>query len=180
MFNPFDMMHNWFIWAGIIFLLFVPLLTWIKTYNYFCRQSVTIDRFTADLKTTLKQRNVTLSNLGQSIGKYTSHEKKTFIGTAKARRTKNRGGLINALHEAHPDLKANQLYTNVMGDANISNLEGKVSVRIGALNAIIEDYNKKVVTLPTCFVAKAHHFEVKDLFSFDYEKTDYRANLFRR
>jgi LemA protein len=74
---------------------------------------------------------------------------------------------VNAVHEAYPELKANESFLNLQ--AQLEGTENRVSTERRAYNEAVEAYNKKVLRFPGRIFASIFGFESKDMFQADAE-----------
>lgn len=69
---------------------------------------------------------------------------------------------VNAVHEAYPDLKANENFLNLQ--AQLEGTENRVSTERQRYNEAVEVYNRKVLRFPGNIFAKLFGFDSKEMF----------------
>lgn len=69
---------------------------------------------------------------------------------------------VNAVHEAYPELKANEQFNNLM--TQLEGTENRIATERGRYTEFIMDYNLAVRTFPTSVVASLCGFSVKPQF----------------
>ena len=70
-----------------------------------------------------------------------------------------------ALSEAYPDLKANQNFLALQEELTAT--EGRVAYARQFYNDSVLDYNNKIQTVPTVFIAKMCNFDEREYFEAD-------------
>jgi LemA protein len=72
---------------------------------------------------------------------------------------------VNAVHEAYPELKANETFLNLQ--AQLEGTENRISTERMRYNEVVETYNNKVLRFPGNIFAGMFGFDKKDMFKAD-------------
>jgi LemA protein len=168
-------MVGWIL-LGILVLL---VLIGIGMYNGLIRLKVQCDNAWADIDVQLKRRYDLIPNLVETVKGYAGHEKGTFEAVVNAR---NRamsatgpadkaqaenilsGALKNlfALAEAYPQLRAVESFTSLQN--SLSELEDTIQNARRYYNAVVRDFNTKVLQFPTNIFANMMGFKQREFF----------------
>ena len=161
--------------AGVIgaFALYGLAKGWITIYNKFVYWRTRAERAFADLDIIMQRRIDMLPSLAQVAKKYSIHEYKTIKDTIEARSRWSKDAPLNnkvdmennflkiqAVFEKYPEVKADKLYQQIMGDGNITRMERKLEVFRRHYNKIAQDYNERVQMFPRNIIAKFHGFKL--------------------
>lgn len=89
------------------------------------------------------------------------------IGSAAYRRAQDQLGqagrlYINAVHEAYPDLKANENFLDLQ--AQLEQTENRVATERKRYNEVVEQYNVKVMSFPNNLLAGMFGFDRREMF----------------
>ncbi len=165
--------------AGVLGVGTLFLLTkgWITIYNKFVYWKTRAERKFADIDVIMQQRIDMLPALTQVAKKYSIHEYKTLKDTIEARsrwtkdtplnekvrdvqEVENNFIKIQAVFEKYPRVKADKLYSQIMGSGNITRVERRLrEFRLG-YNKVAQDYNERVKRFPRNIIAKVHGFKL--------------------
>lgn len=168
-------MVGWIV-LGILVLL---VIFGIGMYNGLIRLKVQCDNAWADIDVQLKRRYDLIPNLVETVKGYAGHEKGTFEAVVNAR---NRamsatgpadkaqaenilsGALKNlfALAEAYPQLRAVESFTSLQN--SLSELEDTIQNARRYYNAVVRDFNTKVLQFPTNIFANMMGFKQREFF----------------
>lgn len=168
-------MVGWIV-LGILVLL---VIFGIGMYNGLIRLKVQCDNAWADIDVQLKRRYDLIPNLVETVKGYAAHEKGTFEAVVTAR---NRamsatgpadkaqaenllsGALKNlfALAEAYPQLRAVESFTSLQN--SLSQLEDTIQNARRYYNAVVRDFNTKVLQFPTNIFANMLGFNQREFF----------------
>jgi LemA protein len=171
--------------ALIILLVILALLViyLIYAYNGLVKRRNRVENAWSQIDVQLKRRLDLIPNLVETVKGYAAHERETLDAVVRARNaaiaapsapgpqavadTQLTGALrqLFALSEAYPDLKANQNFLALQEE--LSATEGRVAYARQFYNDTVLDYNNKLDTFPTVFIARAARFQKREYFEAD-------------
>jgi LemA protein len=168
-------MFGW-IFLGLLVLL---ALFGIATYNALVRLKVQCDNAWADIDVQLKRRYDLIPNLVETVKGYAAHEKGTLeavinarnramsaTGPAEKAAAENMlsGALksLFALSEAYPQLRAIEGFTSLQN--SLSQIEDNVQNARRYYNAVVRDFNTKILQFPTNLFAGMLGFKQREFF----------------
>ncbi len=164
----------------IIIAVIVLILLWfVLSYNGLIRGKNKVEEAFSTMDVYLKKRFDLIPNLVETVKGYAKHEAETLEKVIAARnaggasqnteeRMKNEAAIsgairnIFALAESYPDLKANESFLDLQGQ--LQKVEEDISNARKYYNAVVRDFNNKVMTIPTNIVASLFHFEKQPMF----------------
>ena len=154
----------------IILLVIIALaVLWIvSTYNFFVSSKTRIKASIQEIGNQLKRQADLIPNLEASVKGYLTHEKGIMEMLSEARKlvsagrdaTKQISDVLSGLRivvESNPELKANTVVENLMGE--LRDTSDKVMYSRRLLIDLTADYNVKRATVPTNLVANLFKFE---------------------
>ncbi len=167
----------------IVFLLLVAILAWvIATYNGLVRvRQLTLNAW-SQIDVHLKRRYDLIPNLVETAKGYMKHESETLEKVIAARNqaasastvkehaqaesqlSSVLGGLMLTV-EAYPELKANTTMLNLQDE--LATTENKISFARQYYNDVVTDYNTRLETFPSSFIASLGSFKPKDLWEIE-------------
>jgi LemA protein len=167
--------------------MFLPLLVIllvlagyvVMLYNSLASLKVKIKEAWSQIDVQLKRRVDLIPNLVETVKGYATHEKEVFENVTKARaalmgatdaqsadQANNQltGALksLFAVAEAYPELKAQEGFVNLQKE--LSDTEDKIAYSRQFYNSVVRDYNSKIVTVPSNFVACMFGFKEEVFF----------------
>jgi len=168
-------MFAWIL-LGILVLLF---LFGIGMYNGLVRLKVQSDNAWADVDVQLKRRYDLIPNLVETVKGYAGHEKGTLdavisarsramsaTGPAEKAQAENMltGALksLFALSEAYPQLRAIESFTLLQN--SLSEIEDNVQNARRYYNAVVRDFNTRILQFPTNLFASTLGFKEREFF----------------
>ena len=183
--------------TGVVIILVVLLLLvvlvglWAAgTYNSLVRRRNTVQESWRQVDVELTRRHDLIPNLVETVKGYATHERETFDAVIRARNAAVSGGSapgggasladraeqegqlsaalgrLFALSEAYPDLKANQNFLSLQNE--LSQTEDRIANGRRYYNANVREFNTKIESFPSNFVAgmfsfkQAEYFEAQD------------------
>ena len=163
----------------LIAVVFAVLLYVLNLYNALASLKVKIKEAWSQIDVQLKRRTDLIPNLVETVKGYAAHEKEVFENVTKARASlmgasnvkeaeaadQQLSGALStlfAIAEAYPELKAQEGFVNLQKE--LSDTEDKVSYSRQFYNAVVRDYNSKLVVVPSSFVANAFGFKAEPFF----------------
>jgi LemA protein len=163
---------------GIVLLVGIALAV---SYNRFVSQRQLIRNAFANIDTELRRRYDLIPNLVETVKGYAAHEREVFEEVARTRSaaaaTSGQSpaaqaaaegpfvaalGRLFAVAEAYPELKANQNFLALQGE--LSNTEDRIQASRRFYNANVQDYNRRVQSFPSAFVARMFSFKEEEFF----------------
>jgi LemA protein len=163
---------------GIIVLVGIALAV---SYNRFVSQRQLIRNAFANIDTELRRRYDLIPNLVETVRGYAAHEREVFEEVARTRsaaaatsgqspaaQAQAEGpfvaalGRLFAVAENYPELKANQNFLALQ--AELSNTEDRIQASRRFYNANVQDYNRRVQSFPSAFVARTFGFKEEEFF----------------
>ncbi|MGE5225291.1 MAG: LemA family protein [Planctomycetaceae bacterium] len=172
-------------WVAIVILAVIVLVVLgaIVGYNRFVSQKNLIRDAWANIDTELRRRYDLIPNLVETVKGYATHEREVFENVTKARamataatgspaeQAAAEGPFVAALRqlfavaENYPDLKANQNFLALQ--AELSNTEDRLQTARRFYNANVRDYNRRVQSFPSMFIARMFGFKEEEFFEVD-------------
>lgn len=167
-----------FIIAAVIIAL---IIIWaIASYNSLVKLRNKGDEAESAIDAHLKERADLIPNLVETVKGYASHEAETLENAISARNRasgKDRASAENeisgvlghlfAVAESYPDLKANQNFLDLQ--RQLSRIEEELRNARKYFNAIVREYNDKIMIFPSSLIASAFHFTKRDYYEVDDE-----------
>ena len=166
--------------AIIVIVVVVILAAWlVSMYNSLVKMRNNRENAFADIDVQLKQRHDLVPQLVETVKGYAAHEKDTLERVINARngaigaktideKIVAENALSSALSglkitlEAYPDLKANQNFLQLQ--AEIADLENKLSSVRRYFNSATKEYNNAVETFPSNILAGMFGFRKEVMF----------------
>lgn len=161
----------------LLAIIAVVVLWLISTYNYFVSTKTRVDASVQEIGNQLKRQSELIPNLEASAKGYLTHEKGIFDELTAARKAISSavesGNLkkmadagkmlsdvlpkIQVVVESNPEIKGSEVVTNLMDE--LRDTSDKVMYARRLLIDLTADYNVKLVSVPSSFVAGLFHFE---------------------
>ena len=159
----------------------------VQAYNEFIRTKEMISNAKAQISTQIESRWDILKSMIQATEHYSIHEAKTLENIVVGRRRVNgfssteeieqaegiyQGSLMKliALAENYPDLKASNLYKEMMENAN--KYENNVRLSRMTFNDTITRYNRMIKTIPSNIVAMMAGFKEEEYLKIPENKLE--------
>src|SRR2546429_8410936 len=165
----------------VVGILVLILLWGVLSYNRFVSQRQLIRNAFANIDTELRRRYDLIPNLVETVKGYAAHEREVFeevartrsaaagtTGQSPAAQAAAEGPLVAALGrlfavaENYPQLKANQNFLALQSE--LSNTEDRIQAARRFYNANVQDYNRRVQSFPSGFVARTFNFKEEEFF----------------
>lgn len=181
-----------YILIGIGVLL---VIYFIASYNGFVVLKTRIQEALSGIDVQLKRRMDLIPNLVETVKGYAKHEKTVFQNVTNARSllmkadtTGEKAVADNALSgalkslfavaEAYPDLKASTNFQELQQE--LEDTEDKIAYSRQFYNSNVRDYNTKVASFPSNFIASMFGFKPFDFFEASVEdkkevKVDFKS-----
>ena len=136
----------------------------------------------SDIAVQLKRRHDLVGNLVETVKGYATHERQTLeqviVARNRAADTTKGGGpreagpaenilsatlrTVFALAEAYADLKASQNFLDLQ--RSLESLEAEIQSARRYYNAVVRDYNTRIQSVPSVFVARPFGFTEREFF----------------
>lgn len=167
--------------GGVIVALIVILATSIvSSYNGIVTMKENVDKKYADINVQLERRLSLIPNLVSTVKGYASHEEEIIQSISDARsklsaaRTTSEKAeaneeLTSALNnlmvivENYPDLKANENFKQLSDE--LAGTENRIAVARRDYNEAAQEYNTKIIKMPTNIIASIFNFEKVEYFN---------------
>lgn len=165
-----------YVLIGVAVLLVLYL---IATYNSFVTLKMRIKEALSGIDVQLKRRADLIPNLVESVKGYMKHEKEVFENVTKARSALMNAGSMHekaaandmlsgalkslfAVAEAYPKLQASENFQELQ--RQLEDTEDKVAYSRQFYNSNVMDYNTKVGSFPSNFIAGLFKFTPYEFF----------------
>jgi LemA protein len=161
--------------VGVVVVLFLLVMV----YNSLAQTRVAVNESLSGIEVQMKRRADLVPNLIETVKGYTKHEAGVFDRVSEAREKmlsasniKDEAAADNmlsgalksvfAIAENYPDLKASTNFQSLQ--AELSDIEAKISYARQFYNNTVKTYNQKIVTFPTIMIANAFGFKEEVFF----------------
>jgi LemA protein len=153
----------------------------ILTYNGLVRLRLQTQNAWSDIDVQLKRRHDLVPNLVETVKGYAAHERGTLDSVTAARtaavaaksagpaeRAAAEAGLSSALHgltvavEAYPELQASGGFRDLQ--AQLAQIEDAIQNARRYYNAVVREFNAKIMQFPSNLVAGGFGFQPRELF----------------
>ncbi len=163
----------------LLAIILVLALYVVFVYNGLAQLKVRIKEAWSQIDVQLKRRTDLIPNLVETVKGYATHEREVFENVTKARAAlmgaSNPGqaqeannmltGALKSLFavaESYPDLKASGNFKQLQQD--LTDTEDKIAYSRQFYNAVVRDFNSKIVTLPSNIIASIFGFKEESFF----------------
>lgn len=165
----------WILLGAIVLVVVVV----VGMYNGLVRLKVQCDNAWSDIDVQLKRRYDLIPNLVETVKGYAAHEKGTLEGVVAARnqamtaegpaaKAQAEGMLTSALRqvfalaEAYPQLRAVESFNQLQQTLN--QIEDSVQNARRYYNAVVRDFNTKILVFPSNIIANMFNFKSREFF----------------
>jgi LemA protein len=170
----------------VLIVLAIVVVAWaVGIYNKLVSMRTRADGSWSDIDVQLKRRHDLVGNLVETVKGYAGHERETLEAVIEARNQAvgarkggdpaasaaaegmlaGRLGSIFALAEAYPDLKANEGFRDLQ--RSLEALEKTIQDARRYYNAVVRDYNTRVLSMPDMLIARVGGFDEYRFFELD-------------
>lgn len=185
--------NNMTLWI-VIGVLAVLAVWGFSSYNSMVSQEENVDKTWANVQNQYQRRSDLIPNLVATVKGYSEHESQTLESVTAARagllqakeeadgvsdpqgniaafqkaqsKLQSAMGIyINAVHEAYPDLKANENFMNLQ--TQLEGTENRIATERTRYNDAVQSYNVSIRRFPATIVASIAGFDKKDPFAAD-------------
>ena len=160
--------------AAVLLLVLV-----VAAYNRLVRLRNRTQNAWSQVDVQLRRRYDLIPNLVETVKGYASHEQQTFEQVTQARTAARQAqgvqeqgqaenvltaaiGRLFAVAEAYPQLRATENFQQLQ--AQLSDVEEKISITRRVYNDTVETYNTKIQVFPSVLIANAGGFERREFF----------------
>ena len=169
-------------WILVILLILVlAAVVWaVSAYNGFVKQRNMIQESWRQIDVELNRRYELIPNLVETVRAFAAHERNTLEEVTRLRnqaaalagqggaipsqqRAQVEGALSGAVHnllvsvEAYPELRSNQNFLELQRE--LTDTEDRIAAGRRFYNANVRNYNTRVESVPSNFIANGFHFE---------------------
>lgn len=166
-------------WMIILAIAVLIVIWFVTTYNSLVGMKQKVNEAFSGMDVYLKKRFDMIPNLVETVKGYADHESETLENVIKARNTYLTAttpeqaidsdnqitqalGKLFSLTESYPDLKANDNFMQLQGD--IRQCEVDISNARKFYNAVVRQYNGKVMMVPSNIVAGMFNFKEAPMY----------------
>jgi len=178
--------------AGIIVLLGLIL---VGMYNGLVRSRNRVKEAWSGIDVQLRRRASLVPNLVETVRGYAEHERETFEEVTRARTALEQAGSVQdaaqannmltgalrhlfAVAENYPQLQAAENFRQLQTE--LSDIEEKIAFARQFYNTNVLDYNNRIQTVPTVFIANMFGFRAEEFFEAEEEaRADVRVDFSR-
>ena len=170
--------------AIIIAIIVIVGLVFVGMYNGLVRGRNRVKEAYSGIDVQLRRRASLVPNLVETVKGYAEHERGTFEAVTRARAQLERAGSpaeaaqannmltqtlrsLFAVAEAYPQLQAAENFRQLQ--AELSDIEEKIAFARQFYNSNVLDYNNRLQTVPTVFIAGMFGFRPEEYFEADEE-----------
>ncbi len=161
----------------------IAMISAIVSFNRFISQRNLIANSWSNVETELRRRYDLVPNLVETVRGYATHERETMTGVIEARQDAvaatgdpvDQAGAENvlveglrrlmAVSEAYPDLLASNHFLDLQ--RQLVATEDRIQAARRLFNGNVRDYNRRVESIPSRFVAAVGRFERADYFEIE-------------
>jgi LemA protein len=173
-----------------IYIIIALVILGIYFYNSMVSSRNRVEEAWSDIEVQLKRRYDLIPNLVETVKGYAKQESSVLENVTKARNMAMNAGSMQeklqdenmlsgalkslfAVAESYPDLKSNQNFLQMQGD--LTDTENKLMASRRFYNGTVRDYNTKLQTVPTNFIAGWLKFTPREFFDIDEKGVEGQA-----
>ena len=170
--------------AIIVAFIVIVGLIFVGMYNGLVRGRNRVKEAFAGIDVQLRRRASLVPNLVETVKGYAEHERGTFEAVTRARAMLERAGTpgdaaqannmltgalrsLFAVAENYPQLQAAENFRQLQ--AELGDIEEKIAFARQFYNSNVLDYNNRLQTVPTVFIAGMFGFQPEEFFEADEE-----------
>jgi LemA protein len=175
---------TWIIIGVVVVVIVLLVLILIGMYNGLIRSRNRVKEAWSGIDVQLRRRASLVPNLVETVRGYAAHERETFEAVTRARSMLQQAGSpaeaaqannfltqtlrsLFAVAEAYPQLQAAENFRQLQTE--LSDIEEKIAFARQFYNANVLDYNNRLQTVPTVFIAGIFGFTREEFFEADEE-----------
>jgi LemA protein len=166
----------------IVAIVVLALIILVTMYNGLVRSRNRVKEAWSGIDVQLRRRASLVPNLVETVKGYASHERETFEEVTRARSAVEQAGTIPdaaaannmltgalrhlfAVAENYPELRASENFRDLQNE--LSDIEEKIAFSRQFYNTNVLDYNNRLQTVPTVFIANTFGFTREEFFEAD-------------
>jgi LemA protein len=168
--------------AVVVAIIVIGVFILIGMYNGLVRSRNRVKEAWSGIDVQLRRRASLVPNLVETVKGYAAHERETFEEVTRARSAVEQAGTVPdaaaannmltgalrhlfAVAEAYPQLQAAENFRQLQTE--LSDIEEKIAFSRQFYNANVLDYNNRLQTVPTVFIANMFGFSREEFFEAD-------------
>ena len=168
----------------VVAIVVIGVFILIGMYNGLVRSRNRVKEAWSGIDVQLRRRASLVPNLVETVKGYAAHERETFEEVTRARSAVEQAGSVPdaaaannmltgalrhlfAVAEAYPQLQAAENFRQLQTE--LSDIEEKIAFARQFYNANVLDYNNRLQTVPTVFIANMFGFGREEFFEADEE-----------
>ncbi|HSP54915.1 MAG TPA: LemA family protein [Dehalococcoidia bacterium] len=168
----------------VIVVLVILGLMLVGMYNGLIRGRNRVREAWSGIDVQLKRRASLVPNLVETVRGYAEHERETFEEVTRARSAVEQAGTVAdaaqannmltgalrhlfAVAENYPQLQAAEGFRQLQTE--LSDIEEKIAFARQFYNTNVLDYNNRIATVPTVFIANMFGFKAEEFFQAEEE-----------
>ena len=168
----------------VVAIVVIGVFILIGMYNGVVRSRNRVKEAWSGIDVQLRRRASLVPNLVETVKGYAAHERETFEEVTRARAGLEQAGSVPdaaaannmltvalrhlfAVAEAYPQLQAAENFRQLQSE--LSDIEEKIAFARQFYNANVLDYNNRLQTVPTVFIANMFGFSREEFFEADEE-----------
>jgi LemA protein len=168
----------------VVAIVVIGVFILIGMYNGLVRSRNRVKEAWSGIDVQLRRRASLVPNLVETVKGYAAHERETFEEVTRARTAVEQAGTVPdaaaannmltgalrhlfAVAEAYPQLQAAENFRQLQTE--LSDIEEKIAFARQFYNANVLDYNNRLQTVPTVFIANMFGFGREEFFEADEE-----------
>lgn len=169
-------------------VLLILVISMITTYNGFVDKEEAVKTAQSTISVQLQRRADLIPNFVETVKGYSDYEQSTFTAVTQARSAVLNASdageqaeasaqldsaidvWVNAITEAYPELKADQLYIDLQTE--LAGTENRIAVARKDYNDAASDYNKSIRRFPGNIFAGIFGFDQVEYFEADEAAND--------
>src|SRR3990172_13080960 len=170
--------------AVIVGIVVLIAFVMVGMYNGLVRSRNRVKEAWSGIDVQLRRRASLIPNLVETVKGYAAHERETFEEVTRARSMVEQAGNAKSAAEAnnmltgalrhlfavaenYPQLQASQNFMDLQNE--LSDIEEKIAFSRQFYNTNVLDYNNRLQTVPTVFMANMFGFKQEEFFEADEE-----------
>jgi len=186
---------GWIIVLVVVAVLVIIGFIMIGMYNGLVRGRNRVREAWSGIDVQLKRRASLVPNLVETVRGYAEHERETFEEVTRARSAVEQAGTVAdaaqannmltgalrhlfAVAENYPQLQAAEGFRQLQTE--LADIEEKIAFSRQFYNTNVLDYNNRIQTVPTVFIANMFGFRAEEFFEAEEEaRADVRVDFSR-